>query len=102
MNFRMSRRSALRGLCSLPLVTTVGCGAGSEDEGDAQDSEVNADATRELLSRYKKFVILVMENRSFDHLFGHLSLPTSEGGQGRKRGQGPKDVNGFESLAKHT
>src|SRR4030095_13116749 len=53
-------------------------------------------ATRELLSRYKKFVVVIMENRSFDHYFGHLSLPVSEGGQGRT------DVEGFKSIAEHS
>ncbi len=32
----------------------------------------------------------MMENRSFDHYFGHLSLPTSLGGEGRI------DVDGFK------
>jgi phospholipase C len=94
MSFRVSRRGVLKGLATLPGLATVGCAATEEeieaDEGNFTSSEL------ELLSRYKKFVVVVMENRSFDHYFGHLSLPTSEGGKGRK------DVNGFKSLADHT
>ena len=58
---KLSRRAMLRGLCSVPAIATIGCSRGEEDP-DAQESNVNA--TRELLSRYKKFVIVVMENRS--------------------------------------
>jgi phospholipase C len=41
------------------------------------------------LRKYEKFVVLMMENRSFDHYFGHLSLPRELGGEGRT------DVDGF-------
>jgi phospholipase C len=46
----------------------------------------------ELLRKYDKFVVLMMENRSFDHYFGHLSLPKALGGEGRA------DVDGFKNL----
>jgi hypothetical protein len=93
MSFRLTRRGALKGLVTLPAAVSIGCGASSE--GDEVEQEAEAVGTRELLARYKKIVVLVMENRSFDHYFGHLSLPQSEGGQGRT------DVNGFKSKAQH-
>lgn len=43
----------------------------------------------EALAKVDHIVVLMMENRSFDHLFGHLSLPLAEGGVGRS------DVNGL-------
>jgi phospholipase C len=36
-----------------------------------------------LLANIDHIVVLMMENRSFDHVLGHLSLPTSLGGLGR-------------------
>lgn len=71
-------------------------GCASETEEELEEGDGALSQAGELLARYKKFVIVVMENRSFDHLFGHLSLPVSEGGEGRVA------VNGFSSLAAHT
>src|SRR5262249_21752245 len=36
-----------------------------------------------LLANIDHIVVLMMENRSFDHVLGHLSLPVSLGGLGR-------------------
>jgi phospholipase C len=36
-----------------------------------------------LLANVDHIVVLMMENRSFDHMLGHLSLPTALGGLGR-------------------
>jgi phospholipase C len=88
MSFSFSRRAALKGMvASAGALALTGCAA--DEEGD--DSELDATETQELLKRYKKFVFLVMENRSFDHYFGHLSLPVSQGGEGRT------NVNGFSA-----
>lgn len=35
------------------------------------------------LSKIDHIVVVMMENRSFDHILGYLSLPTSMGGKGR-------------------
>ena len=35
------------------------------------------------LANIEHLVVLTMENRSFDHIFGYLSLPVSSGGRGR-------------------
>jgi phospholipase C len=42
------------------------------------------------MKNIKNIVVLMMENRSFDHMLGYLSLPTSAGGAGRK------DVDGLK------
>ncbi|MFC4350373.1 alkaline phosphatase family protein [Fodinicurvata halophila] len=43
----------------------------------------------------KHIVVLMMENRSFDHMLGHLSLPPDEGGLGRK------DIEGIDDPDNH-
>ncbi len=43
------------------------------------------------LSNIDHIVVLTMENRSFDHMLGYLSLPESKGGMGRT------DVDGLKS-----
>ena len=97
----MSRRDAFRFLGATG-VALAGCK--SEDDGTGSvEGDLNpfrcgngdkfAAATAkapEELRGYEKVVILMMENRSFDHYFGHLSLPTSLGGEGRI------DVDGFK------
>jgi hypothetical protein len=45
-----------------------------------------------LLANIDHIVVLMMENRSFDHMLGHLSLPVSLGGLGRT------DVNGLKGT----
>jgi phospholipase C len=42
------------------------------------------------LQKIKRIVVLVQENRSFDHMLGYLSLPPSAGGKGRA------DINGHK------
>jgi len=91
----LSRRSALQAFGSVLGASAIG-GCASEESDDTEASEGAQSAQSEILRRYKKFVIVVMENRSFDHYFGHLSLPRSEGGEGNSK------VNGFKSLAAHT
>src|SRR5678816_4162938 len=97
MTFRLSRRSALQALSAFSAIpgslALGGCSGSPEEE---EDDNAAVTAGPELLKRYKKIVVLIMENRSFDHYFGHLSLPRAEGGEGRT------DVNGFKSLAAHT
>ncbi len=61
------------------------CGSGKTDRA-VKDGETTCPPE---LRRYEKIVVLMMENRSFDHYFGHLSLPRSMGGEGRK------DVDGL-------
>jgi phospholipase C len=99
MAIRLSRRHALQAFTAAAGAYALGCSPTVEEVDDQGGA---ASATRELLSRYKKFVIVVMENRSFDHYFGHLSLPDNErtalGCKGRRR----PEVNGFTALARHT
>jgi phospholipase C len=44
---------------------------------------VATDAALENLHKVDHIVVLMLENRSFDHMLGHLSLPVGEGGAGR-------------------
>ena len=101
----MSRRDAFRFLGAAG-VALAGCKADdaetSSAEGDLNpfrcgngdpSPSVTAKAPAEFRG-YEKVVILMMENRSFDHYFGHLSLPRSLGGEGRT------DVDGFKGNEK--
>jgi phospholipase C len=97
---RFSRRDALKFL-GLAGLSVAGCNADQDPEGpndqaifgkkcrtDALVGEAALTSPPEL-RRYEKVVVLMMENRSFDHYFGHLSLPPELGGEGRK------DVDGL-------
>ena len=113
MSTLFSRRRALQAFSAIAGATAWGCGAPEEEE-DAEIAEDNLNicigrmdrAVRELggaqqLHKYEKFVVLVMENRSFDHYFGHLSMPRELGGEGRPKWDGVtpdpegKRVDGF-------
>jgi phospholipase C len=50
----------------------------------------------EQLQKIEHIVILMLENRSFDHMLGFLSLPESAGGRGRT------DVDGLTGAADQT
>lgn len=56
----------------------TGCASETSEEEELDEGADAVSQQGEILRRYKKFVVVVMENRSFDHLFGHLSLPRSE------------------------
>ncbi len=99
MSLRFSRRSAMQALTALPAALSLGCSGSSEEEEEEGDE--GALTQLEALRQYKHIVVLVMENRSFDHYFGHLSLSRAEGGEGRPR-SGDNGVDGFESLAKNS
>ncbi|MDP2304725.1 MAG: alkaline phosphatase family protein [Pseudomonadota bacterium] len=43
------------------------------------------------LANIEHIVVVVMENRSFDHMLGYLSLPVVKGGKGRTAGPGKVD-----------
>jgi hypothetical protein len=50
------------------------------------------DLTPGTLANIKHLVVLTMENRSFDHMLGYLSLPAAQGGAGRS------DVDGLKGM----
>src|SRR5262245_58761291 len=97
----MTRRDALQ-LLGMAGLSVVGCNAHDEDAaaqegqfgscgGDKEKARILSSASTcpPALRRYEKIVVLMMENRCFDHYFGHLSLPREMGGEGRS------DVNGL-------
>jgi phospholipase C len=51
------------------------------------------DQAAENLEKIDHILVLMLENRSFDHMLGHLSLPVGEGGSGRT------DVDGLTGPA---
>ncbi|MBX3188720.1 MAG: alkaline phosphatase family protein [Labilithrix sp.] len=94
-----TRRKALQAMGLMMGAAAVGCGKPEEEEVEAGEDALNVCIgrmdrnVRELggaqqLHKYEKFVVLVMENRSFDHYFGHLSMPRSKGGEGRGKWDG--------------
>src|SRR5947208_11455792 len=56
----------------------------------------------ERLRRVEHIVVLMLENRSFDHMLGYLSLPTDKGGSGRDDVDGLRgpevNVNTFDGV----
>jgi phospholipase C len=52
------------------------------------------------LDQIEHVVVVMLENRSFDHMLGYLSLPTEQGGKGRSDVDGlqgpPRDVNPYD------
>lgn len=100
MSSRFSRRRALQAFSAIASAAAWGCGASPEDEeAAAGEDELNIcvgrmdRARREYggaleFHKYEKFVVLCMENRSFDHFFGHLTIPQALGGEGRGKWDG--------------
>jgi phospholipase C len=97
----MTRRDALRLLGIAGLAMAGGCTGSEEDDASTQDGALgscrgdtrvqdSASTSPPELRRYEKIVVLMMENRSFDHYFGHLSMPRALGGEGRT------DVDGLK------
>ncbi|MDQ3340785.1 MAG: hypothetical protein M4D80_36975 [Myxococcota bacterium] len=88
-----SRRGLLQGMAALAGLKAIGCttqdlGAGSEgvnwgddksDSGTCKPAAQSWDAARQKIT---SVVVLCMENRSFDHYFGAVSLPRDRGGLG--------------------
>lgn len=65
-------------------------GAGWPYRGNpAPDSSINFSVPPNM-GNIKNLVVLMMENRSFDHMLGYLSLPVSMGGAGRTDVEGLK------------
>ncbi len=101
MAYVLNRRRALQAFSA--ILGAVGCSSPEEERPPQETADLSfclggKDKNRSdahgpsALHRYEKFVVLMMENRSFDHYFGHLSLPRSLGGEGRT------DVDGFKDL----
>ena len=105
MSHRLSRRNALRGIGSVlgtaaagPLLLNVGCGSPAEDDRDDGASAITGGCKPGAtgLARYDHIVILMMENRSFDHVFGYRSVARGKkdalgndlGGEGRSEVRG--------------
>jgi phospholipase C len=59
-----------------------------------------ADEPAKRLEQIGHIVVVMLENRSFDHMLGYLSLPTEQGGKGRSDVDGlqgpPRDVNPYD------
>ncbi|MEM6994120.1 MAG: alkaline phosphatase family protein [Myxococcota bacterium] len=80
-NPSVSRRDLMRGSAAMASALSMGC--------DTEESRVGFRADINLLDQVDHVVVLMMENRSFDHYFGQLTLPTDHEnpelrGEGRK------------------
>lgn len=89
----------LKALTTIAGAAAASCAPGRGEEPEERDDELFGCIGRSdkavaepgsvpRLSRIEKFVVLMMENRSFDHYFGHLTIPRSLGGEGRARWDG--------------
>src|SRR5690242_14882840 len=104
MAYLLNRRRALQAFSAIVgSIAGIGCSSTEEEEDASSHEELNfclrgMDRDRSErrgphpLQRYGKFVVLMMENRSFGHYFGHLGLPRELGGEGRT------DVDCFKDL----
>jgi len=75
----VSRRNIIRGSAAMATALSVGC---DQEGGPAGQFRGGAD----LLGNIDHVVVLMLENRSFDHYFGQLTLPTDHAtlpGEGR-------------------
>lgn len=66
---RVSRRNILRGSAAMATSLSMGCDTPEGAAGFRQGAD--------LLANVEHIVVLMMENRSFDHYFGALTLPTN-------------------------
>src|SRR5687767_10044838 len=103
-----TRRRALQAFSAIMGAAAVGCSKEEEGDDTTEGDELNLclggmDAARRefggpvQMHKYEKFVVLMMENRSFDHYFGHLSMPANaaEGIGGKEKWDGrTPDPNG--------
>jgi phospholipase C len=88
-----AERAVLRGLAHLlpekwrEIVDTA---AARVPGAPADTVDVPDDPAAARLDQIEHIVVVMLENRSFDHLLGYLSLPVEEGGKGRS------DVDGLK------
>jgi len=101
---RVSRRNVLQGMSGLVGAAALGC-SGSEAQQQDQNliacfsgkKKKHALAPRGAFGNVQNIVILMMENRSFDHAFGALSIDPDrfDDHDNHLGGEGRKDVNGL-------
>jgi phospholipase C len=105
---KLSRRNVLKGALALAGLKALGCAAPFDDDpavswgdGKADGGSCAPSATSWELARQKitSVVVLCMENRSFDHYLGSLSLPGSAGGLGVAGIDGLRGGESNRSLA---
>jgi phospholipase C len=91
-----AERAALRGVVHLlpaKLQHVVGLLAEPVPKTPTATVPAPTDAAAGRLDGIDHIVVLMLENRSFDHMHGYLSLPAAEGGGGRS------DVDGLTGPA---
>lgn len=72
----LRRRQFLQSLtasAALSSIPMIGCSSSGEPDEESPSMD-ELDARAQALFNVKKIVILMMENRSFDHYFGHLTI----------------------------
>ncbi len=83
----VSRRGWLQGMSALAGLGAIGCTGENEastdpEKADGPGCSPAATSWEQARNRISSVVVLCMENRSFDHYFGALSLPQDKGGWG--------------------
>jgi len=90
--FSDAERAALRGVAHLlpeHWRQVIEVAAAAVPPAPAQRVPAPDDAAARRLEQIQHIVVLMLENRSFDHMLGYLSLPAELGGRGRS------DVDGL-------
>ena len=89
-------RDALRGIAHLlpeKWREIVDIAAAPVPKTPAETVAAPTDSAAARLDQIEHIVVVMLENRSFDHMLGYLSLPVGEGGKGRT------DVDGLTGPA---
>jgi phospholipase C len=63
--------------------TIIDVAAASRPKTPSDTVAAPTDSSAARLEQVEHIVVVMMENRSFDHMLGYLSLPVEEGGKGR-------------------
>jgi len=101
-----AERAALRGVAHLlpekwrEIVEVVGAPIPATPTGTLP---APTDAAAARLAQVDHIVVVMLENRSFDHMLGYLSLPSAQGGRGRDDVDGltgpGENVNSHDNVA---
>jgi phospholipase C len=104
--FGAAEREALRAIAHLaPASVQRALDLIAEDIPATPSATIPApsDDAAERLQQIEHIVVLMQENRSFDHMLGYLSLPEAQGGRGRSDVDGlagpERDVNSYSGTS---
>jgi phospholipase C len=97
----MRRCAASRISCRLSGARSLNCSPRRSPATPSARIAAPDDETAKRLEQIEHIVVVMLENRSFDHMLGYLSLPADQGGGGREKVDGlvgaPRDSNPYDN-----